>query len=206
MIYHRIREQPEPGGTIYQGLLVGHMTSGYWLFLAINAVFALGNFSYSFLVMYARQYGFKVAFVPVLYLLFTVVAALFSLPFGKLADKIGRKSVFGLALVFWVGVCVVFMGSGGKAVIIAGFALYGFHKAALEPVQRTFAAELAPAGLKASGLGTFQMAVGLCALPASLNAGFLWDNIGPSAPLLLGLGLTIPALLLLPLVKEVRSG
>jgi MFS family permease len=205
IVYRRIREQPEPQGVIYRGFAFRHVSQGYWLFLALNAVFSLGAFSYSFLLISAQQHGFSKTGIPVLYLLFSMIAAMFSLPFGRLADRIGRKAVFGLALLFWVAVCVVFAFNSGKAAIIAGFALYGFHKAALEPVQRTLAAELAPAGLRASGLGTFQMAVGLCALPASLTAGLLWDRVGTAAPFMLGLGLTILSLLLLLLVKEVRT-
>jgi MFS family permease len=205
LVYRQIREQKEPGGVIFRGFAVSHVSSGYWLFLSVNAIFALGNFSYSFLLISAQKNGFRTAGMPVLYLLFTMIAAVFSLPFGRFADRVGRKTVFGLALLFWAGVCAVFAGRGGKTAIIAGFVLYGLHKAALDPVQRTLAAELAPAGLKASGLGTFQMVVGLCALPASLVAGLLWDHAGTAAPFMLGLGLTIPSLLLLPLVREVRA-
>jgi len=56
-------------------------------------VFALGSFSYSFLLVYAKEFGFEEMFIPVLYLIFTAVASLMSLPFGKLADKLNRKLV-----------------------------------------------------------------------------------------------------------------
>jgi MFS family permease len=88
------------------------------------------------------------------------------------------------------------------AAILLAFFLYGLHKAALEPVQKTFVAELAPAQYRASALGGFQMATGLCALPASLGAGLLWDKTGMFTPLFLSLGLTIVSTVLLLFVKE----
>jgi hypothetical protein len=46
------------------------------------------------------------------------------------------------------------------------------------------------------------MAVGLCALPASLVAGLLWDQGGIFAPLYFSTVLTLIATVLLMFVKE----
>ena len=50
------------------------------------------------------------------------------------------------------------------------------------------------------------MVVGLCALPASLLAGLLWDRIGVFVPLYVSIGLTVMASTLLLFVKEGRVG
>jgi MFS family permease len=86
--------------------------------------------------------------------------------------------------------------------IVLMFVLYGIHKAALEPVQRTFVAELSPKAYRASCLGAFQMIIGLCALPASSLAGLLWEKWGRSAPFCISLALTAISFLLLVFVKE----
>ena len=82
------------------------------------------------------------------------------------------------------------------------FVLYGAHKGALDPVQKTLVCELSPLPFRASCLGGFQMVIGLCALPASLIAGWLWDHAGLIAPFSLSLGLTAIACLLLVFVEE----
>ncbi len=86
--------------------------------------------------------------------------------------------------------------------IITAFILYGLHKAALDPVQKTLISELAPADFRASALGGFQMVIGLCALPSSLVAGILWDKIGLQTPLLVSLTLTLTALTMLTFIKD----
>jgi hypothetical protein len=48
------------------------------------------------------------------------------------------------------------------------------------------------------------MVIGLCALPASLLAGLLWDSVGGRAPFFLSLGLTGAAAGLLLFVKETK--
>jgi MFS family permease len=210
LVFSMIKEQKadsskiykEPALSLSKGLALKDLDDNFKLFLFLSVLFALGSFSYSFLLIYAKSLGFKAAFVPVLYLVFTAVVALFSLPFGRLSDKIGRKPVLIISYVLWGMVSLCFVLFQSHAAIFLAFILYGLHKAALEPAQKTFVAELAPAQYRASALGGFQMVTGLCALPASLAAGLLWDKIGMFMPLFLSLGLTTAATAMLIFVKE----
>ena len=86
--------------------------------------------------------------------------------------------------------------------IILTFVLYGLHKGALDPVQKTLVSELAPTEYRASILGGFQMVIGLCALPASLIAGVIWDKISIFTPFYFSLSLTVLSIVMLTFVKE----
>jgi len=187
---------------IYKGLSLKDLTPNFRLFLILSAVFALGSFSYSFLLVYAREFGFEETVVMVLYLIFTVTASLMSLPFGKLADKLGRKSVLVLSYSLWGALCLGFVLIKSYMGVVLLFVLYGLHLGAIQPVQRTFVSELSPTEYRASMLGAFQMIVGLCALPASVVAGLLWLNFGMSAPFYFSLGLTSLTIALMVFVKE----
>jgi MFS family permease len=205
LILFFIKEKGESSGKIFKGFRLSDLDRNFRLFLILSAVFALGSFSYSFLLIYAKDYGFKDATVPMLYLIFTAVAFLFSIPFGKLADRIGRKAVLQVAFIFWALVCLCFIFLHSTPAIVVTFILYGLHRGALDTVQKTFVAELSPVAIRASSLGGFQMVIGLCALPASFIAGLLWDKIGIMAPFALSLGLTILSMILLILVKESKT-
>lgn len=187
---------------LYKGLSFRDISPDFKLFLVASALFALGSFSYSFLLLFAYDAGFPTIFLPVLYLLFTLFAAFFSLPFGILSDRIGRKAVVGVSFALWALVCLGFLFMHGYAAIILFFILYGLHKAALDPVQKTLVAELAPAQFRTSSLGGFQLVIGLCALPSSFIAGMLWDQVGMAAPLYFSLGVTVLSGLVLMMVKE----
>ena len=182
LVFYLIKEKKPADVRIYKGLSLKDLDKNFKLFLLLSSFFALGSFSYSFLLIYAKEFGFQTAFVPVLYLVFTAVASIFSVPFGKLSDKIGRKKVLMLSYVFWGLVCLSFIFLRSHLAIILTFVLYGLHRGALEPVQKTFVSELSPIKYRASSLGGFQMVVGLCALPASLIAGILWDKISIFMP------------------------
>lgn len=195
----------EPGHTekvIYKGMTLRDLDRNFVLFMILSGIFAIGNFTYSFLLIRAKQIGFPEAFVPVLYLVYTLSASLTAYPFGRLADRIGRKTVMQMSFLLWGLVCLDVIFFQSKIMILLMFVIYGLHKGALEPVQSTIVSELAPEKFRASSLGTYQMLIGLCAFPASLIAGFLWDKIGALAPFYLSLGLTIVASALMIFVKE----
>jgi MFS family permease len=202
LIVSFIKEKKPISEKAYKGLSLKDLDKNFKWFLLLSSFFSLGSFSYSFLLIYAKEFGFEVSFVPVLYLIFTAVASVFSIPFGRLSDKIGRKQVLALSYLLWGGVCLGFILARSYVSVILTFVLYGMHKGSLLPVQKTFVSELAPEGFKASALGGFQMVIGLCALPASFIAGLLWDQIGIFVPLYFSLGLTALSIVMLFFVKE----
>lgn len=181
---------------------LGNLSKLYKKFLLISIIFALGSFSYSFLLIFAKEIGFQEAFVPVLYLLFIGTTSLSSVPFGKLADKIGRKKVLMISYFLWALVCFIFISIKNYWVLIIAFLLYGLQQGSLEPAQRAFVSEISPSAYRASGLGIYKMSVGLCALPSSFIAGLLWDKYNKFIPFYWGLILTVMAIILLFFTKE----
>lgn len=202
LIIFLAKEKKPKKTKIYKGFSLRNLDRNFKLFFILSAIFALGSFSYSFLLIYANQFGISVVFVPVLYLVFTVFAAIFSLPFGKLSDKIGRRSVMMISFILWGLVCLSFILIQTYWAIVLTFVLYGMHRGALEPVQKTFVSELAPKDYRASTLGGYQMIIGICALPASLVAGLLWDSISVYTPFYFSLILTVLAIVMLMFVRE----
>ncbi|MBA7655727.1 Multidrug resistance protein MdtG [subsurface metagenome] len=202
LIFFLIKERRSERPMVYKGISLKDLDRNFTLFLVLSSILALGAFSYSFLLIYAKEFGFTITFVPVLYLIFTVAASLLSYPFGKLSDRIGRKPVLLLSYLFWIIVCLSVISRPNRFMIVLVFVFYGAHKGALEPVQKTLVSELAPCKFRASCLGGFQMVTGLCALPASFIAGVLWEILGMSAPFYLSLILTTVSGGMLLFVKE----
>ncbi|MFW6140471.1 MAG: MFS transporter [Acidobacteriota bacterium] len=205
LVFFLIKERKTEKIKLYKGLTLKALNKNFKLFLILSAVFTLGAFSYSFLLIFAKEAGFKTGFVPVLYLVFTAVDSLFSIPMGKISDRIGRKPVLFFSFFLWTLVLVCFILGKSTVWVAAGFIFYGAHKGALEPVQTTYVCELAPNSFRASALGGYQMIMGLFTFPASFMAGLLWESWGMIAPFYFSLFLTIIAGVLLLFVKKEKS-
>lgn len=177
------------------------LSAPFLVFLSLSILLSLSSFSYSFLLLAAEEQGAPIALIPGLYLLFTLTEAMFSLPFGRLSDVLGRKPLIAFSLLCWAGVAALFLLQSSLPALLATFFLYGLHRAALEPVQKSFVAELSDPQTLGGSLGLFQLLTGLASLPASLGAGLLWETWGFQAPFVVSLGFTLCAAALLPFVR-----
>ena len=176
-------------------------------YLLVVFIFTLGHSSNAFFVLKAKAIGFDDAGVILLFLIFHVVAAAFSLPLGKLSDKIGRKNLlvpgyFAFSLCFF-GFAYV-QSKPGLGIV---FGLYGIYTAMITGVERAFVAEISPPELKGTMLGLHSTVTGIAFLPASIIAGLLWKAYGSAVPFIFGAVLSlISAVLLIIFMKGGNTG
>jgi MFS family permease len=202
MIMLTIKDTKNRSLKIFRPIKLKEITPNLRLFFFLSALFALATFSYSFLLIYAQKVGFSIPMILFLYLGYNFVASLCSIPFGILSDRLGRKAILQIAFLLWGLVCAALLWKLSQWTVVLALGLFGMHKGAFETVQKAFVSELSPKKFRASCLGYYQMLIGLCALPASLIAGFLWDKNGLAAPVYFSLCLTLSAAVLLFFVKE----
>jgi MFS family permease len=66
-------------------------------------------------------------------------------------------------------------------------------------------ADQAPAELRGSAFGLFNLATGIALLAASVVAGLLWDKLGANATFFAGAGIAVAALIALNFGRTVRN-
>ena len=117
-----------------------------------------------------------------LYFVYNAVASLFSVPIGKLSDRVRRKNIFVFGYLLFSAIYMLFGLADRTVTLILGFVLYGIYTAMIAGVERAFIAEIAPPQMKGTMLGLHGTLVGIALLPASVIAGLLWEHIGTFAP------------------------
>jgi MFS family permease len=167
-------------------LTLTHFDWRFKFFVAIAALFAIGNSSDVFLILRAQQTGISTVMIPVVYLVFNLVYSLSSVPAGIAADRFGRKRVILLGFVLFAVLYYGFAVARETTAIWVLFAFYGLFMGLTEGIQKAFLATIIPQDFKATAFGVYNTAVGLAMLPASLIGGWLWDHVSPSATFYFG--------------------
>ncbi len=171
------RDPPPPENGDADGNAV---TKPYLIFLGVSALFAMGRVSYLFFLVRATSAGFAVATAVLWYLLFNVVYAASSFPFGQAADLWGRRRVLLAGYLLGAAAAVPFLLPLRTAYATAGFVALGLSFAAVEGNQRALAADLAGRNARAARLGEFHATTGFATLLGGIVAGLLWDHVSPA--------------------------
>jgi MFS family permease len=160
---------------------------------AIAATLTLARFSEAFLVLRAQDVGMALAAAPWVMVAMTVVYALLAFPAGALADRGHSPRLIGAGLAALIASDVVLARATGPAGVLAGAGLWGLHLALTQGLLAALVAAVAPADLRGTAFGVFNLACGLALLVASALAGWLWDTVGPAATFYAGAGFTAAA-------------
>ena len=196
-----VKEPPPKPGAIRQNPIrrasLARLPPAYWQVVGIGAVFTLARFSEAFLVLRAQQSGIPLATVPLVMVAMNLVYALSAYPLGRLSDRVSHKSLLigGLALLILAD--LILASSAHWAVVLAGVAVWGVHMGMTQGLLAVMVADTAPADLRGTAYGFFNLVSGFALLVASLVAGLLWDSLGAPATFLTGAVFSAAALVLL---------
>ncbi|MDE2600443.1 MAG: MFS transporter [Rhodocyclaceae bacterium] len=180
----------------------------YWWVVGVGAVFTLARFSEAFLVLRAQQGGVPIALVPLVMVAMNLVYSLSAYPFGKLSDRMSHRSLLALGLALLIAADLVLATNDHWGVVLAGVALWGVHLGITQGLLATMVADTAPADLRGTAYGFFNLVSGIAMLLASVIAGLLWDRLGASVTFYAGAGFCVIALVALachPAVQLARS-
>lgn len=163
----------------------------YWWIVAIGTVFTLARFSEAFLVLRAQSVGLSLALVPAVLVIMNITYALSAYPIGALSDRMDRMTILIIGLVMLLVADVVLALATGIMGVAIGAALWGLHMGFTQGLLAALVADTAPAELRGTAYGVFNLVSGLALLLASVVAGTLWDVAGPQGTFLAGAALTV---------------
>lgn len=153
----------------------------YWWVVAVGALFTLARFSEAFLVLRAQQAGIAMALVPLVMAAMNLVYAAAAYPFGWLSDRVGHTRLLAWGLVVLIAADALLATAQHWSMVIVGVAVWGIHMGMTQGLLATMVANAAPADLRGTAYGVFNLASGLAMLAASVIAGLLWETVGPAA-------------------------
>lgn len=185
---------------------LGRLGADYWRVVAIATVFTLARFSEAFLILRAQSIGLPLALVPIVLVIMSLAYSLSAYPVGILSDRTDRVTILIVGLVLLVLADLILAFTNDVLVLGVGVILWGLHMGFTQGLLATLIAETAPAELRGTAFGMFNLVTGLALLAASVIAGALWDAIGPQGTFLAGAAFAVLTVLgLLPVRGRLRK-
>jgi len=175
----------------------------YTFYVSIFPLMTCSGMVYSVLALYISELGASKTEIGMIYMTGAAVGALVSPMVGRLSDRIGRKPVMAMSMV---GFTLAF-----AAYSLIESALYAFPIQALEgatwaamgTVASAFIADLAPERERGWAMGMYERTWFIGWIVGPMLGGYLADNIGFRATLIIGSALTVAGLIVFILkVKE----
>lgn len=165
-----------------------------WLGLALAALLAKGQFSEAFLILRMQDLGWQPAQAPLTLVLLNLIYAAAAYPAGLLADRIGTCRLLTLG---WGLLCVAYLllaGATTQWMGLVGVALVGLYMALTQGLMAAQVANMAPATMRGTMFGLFNLLCGLILLLLNAVGGWLWQLAGPAPMFAVGAATALLAL------------
>jgi MFS family permease len=178
------------------------LSARYWTITALAALFTLARFSEAFLVLRAQASGLSLTLVPLVMVVMNVVYAGAAFPAGRCADKRDPRLLLLAGLAVLIGADILLALAQSPTAVLLGAALWGLHMALTQGLFARLVANEAPAVLRGTAFGVFNLLSGVAMLISSATAGALWSLTGPAATFYAGAifaALTATGLMFAPL-------
>jgi MFS family permease len=185
---------------------IKQLSARYWWVVGVAALMTLARFSEAFLVLRAQSIGMAIAWVPLVMVVMSVVYALVSYPAGVLVDRGRYRALLSAGMCALVVADLILARAGSVGQVLGGVAIWGVHMGLTQGVLAALVAETAPADLRGTAFGLFNLMSGIALLIASALAGLLWDLYGPALTFEAGAMFTVLAWLALLIGNRLEAG
>lgn len=139
-------------------------------------IFALNNSSDVFLLLKMKHTLVNDYYVIGVYIFYNLIYAIFGLPLGILADKLGIKKMYIFGLVLFAIVYIGMALNVNLFIYFGLFFLYGIYAAATEGISKAWISNLVGQEEVATAIGFYTTFQGFCTMFASFWAGWVWTS------------------------------
>ncbi len=119
--------------------------------------------------------------MPAIMIVMNIVYAVFAYPAGAAADRGSARTLLLYGLGILVAADGVLAIAGSALIAFLGAAFWGLHMAFTQGLLSKLVADTAPAKLRGTAFGIFNLVTGGALMLASVIAGALWSAFGAPA-------------------------
>ena len=172
------------------------LKGNFILFLIVVALFSLGAFNFSFILLNAKESGIADNLIPLLYAIINVSHTLIAIPSGIIADKIGKEKVLIMGYgIFLATTSLIFLWSANVYLAYVIAVVFGVYDGIVNTITRALIPRYADSSLRGTAYGVYYLVVGSSLFVANTIIGTLWQHFGPSIAVIYSMTLSFVAII-----------
>jgi len=181
-----VEESKKRDTPVRSSISLRQLPRNFYFFLAIIAIFTLGNSTDALLLVRTSETGISPSRIPFIYMMFNMVSVILAIPIGKLSDRMGRGRLITLGFLLYSLIYFLFGSLTDIRIYVGLFILYGVYSALTDTCQKSLVSDLIAKEMKGTGFGLYHAVLGIMLLPASIIAGYLYDHVSAGSPFYFG--------------------
>ena len=172
------------------------LSGRFKIFIFAIFILSIGGLPVAVVLLKTQSIGLVIADIPLFYMIYNLSYAIFSLPAGKLSDRIGAPAVIAMGYILLLASYFVIARVTSLWGLAGGFLLFGLFPGLTDGVQRSLASQLSGEEFRGGALGLLNAAYGFGALIAGIVGGVLWQAYGAETAFIGAAGIVIVGLVL----------
>jgi MFS family permease len=150
----------------------------FTVLLIVSAIFSLGAFNFSFVLLKASNSGIEDSLIPIVYAVINISHTAVGIPSGLLSDKIGKEKVLIIGYSTFVVTAILMAMEVSKNFFYPYIyaVVFGLYFGISDTVQRAIVPKYVSSELRGTAFGLFYIVIGTCFFISNVTFGFLWDN------------------------------
>jgi MFS family permease len=170
----------------------------YLRFLLVVAIFSVGAYNFSFILLKTGELGLIAASIPLAFAVINTTHTAAAAPAGALSDMVGRKVVLGFGYGIF-GMASLLAATLPQGVLFAFLlaAVYGVYVGIIETIPRAMVPDYVDEGLEGTAYGLYYLVVGTFFFVANNVLGLLWGVLGSNTAFLFPVATSVIAIVAL---------
>jgi MFS family permease len=172
------------------------LSGRFKIFIFAIFILSVGSLPVAVVLLKTQSIGLMIADIPLFYMIYNLSYAIFSLPAGKLSDKIGAPKVIVIGYLLLLASYLAIARVTSSWSLAGGFLLFGLFPGLTDGVQRSLASQFSGVEFRGGALGFLNAAYGFGALIAGIVGGILWQVYGSGTAFIGATGVVVVGLIL----------
>ena len=184
---------------------IRHMGKPFWILMMVIWFYGVAHFNESFLQFRAKELGAEAQIQTAIIVVLTLVTSFAAYPLGLVADRIGKKKMVAVGILFMILSNMIMMEFTSILGLFIATSCWGLHWAVTQGLLLSLIVDVSPKHLKGTAFGIYYILFGFASYVANAYvAGPIWHTYGAETNFMFSSVIAVVAVVILSIASKMK--